>query len=422
MGAGLQFKNIKDFISRTSVLYTFSSVIQSIVQLVSGLLIANFIVPADYGIWNKYYLLLTYLSFLQLGANSGLNLELPLAIGRKDYSRVNLVVGSAQFFYLILLVILLFVGIVITISNPFEGKLDMYSFIGVWLVLIFTFYQNYLLATFRTNNSFRSLAQINFLQSVLNLTLTSLIVYFFIYGLILKSVITIILYVLLLHFKRPYKISLNFDWNSFKSLLMSGGPIFLLSYFQITALNFDKLIIVHFETDKSLGIYSFAYLGFSSITIFSTSLATYIYPKLSEMVGSNASGDVLWKYIKGIVPKLILILLFLAGVGAFIGPLLINHYFPNYKESNQLLKILLFAGAINGSLIGINLLLSLKKWKLIVSYYVVFIIVTILSQIISFLIFHTLESLAVGVLISNIIMVVFGYYLVYLATKNHNNI
>lgn len=417
MGVGQRFKAINTYLARTSVLYTFSSVIQSLVQLVSGLLIANFIIPSDYGLWNKYYLLLTYLAFLQFGINSGINLELPLSIGRKDFNKVKSIVTSGQYFYLFLTLILAIIGVLYTIFYDFNSQKEFFSFLGVWTVLIFTFYQNFLLATFRTNESFRSLAKINFIQSILNLILTILIVYFLIYGLILKSVITIVIYVIFLHYNRPYKVKLNFKWDDFKPLLFSGFPIFILSYFQISALNFDKLIVVKFENDKALGIYSFAYLGFTSITIFSTSLATYIYPKLSEMVGNKTCGIDLWNYIKKVIPKLIFLLIGLALLGSIIGPFLILKFFPNYSESIELLRILLFAGAINGSLIGVNLLLSLKNWKLIIIYYLSFMLITISCQLTFYLILKSMVSLAVGVLISNIFMVLVGYLLVYYSTS-----
>lgn len=408
---------MKKYLKKTSIFYSATSVIKAGIQMLVGLAIAKFVTPADYGIWGTLSLILTYVVILQFGIVNGLNLELPLAMGRGDKKEAEELVQTAQSYIIAcILFILLIGGTYLLFFGPKDEKY-FYGIIGIIFMSVFTFYQDFITATFRTQESFAKLAVINLVHAAVNLVTILLIVYFFYYGLVLKSVIVLLVYVLFLHYHRPFKVKLKFDSINYKKLIKVGLPIFGLAYIQAIAISFDKLLLVKFSDVSSVGIYSFGYLAFASITMFSSSIASYIYPTMSQNYAKDRDSIKLWNYLRKNMTLVFIGLLIIATVGAAVVPFLVEIFFPKYNASIYVMQILFFAGVFNGSVIGVNVLFSMKKWRLIVIYNVVFSILLIFCPFI-FMHFSTdkITAVAYGVLLANFLNLISGYILVYLGT------
>lgn len=424
MEAGPPFRNIemKKFLQKTSVIYSASSIFKSGVQLFVGLAIAKFITPNDFGIWSSLNLVLTYAVIIQLGILNGLNLELPLAIGRGKHTRAERLVQTAQSYIMVCMVLLILGGaFYLMFFKPVEEKF-FYGVIAIIVMVIFTFYQDFLTATFRTQKSFLIFSYINIVQALVNLITILLIIYFAYYGLIIKSILVLVFYVILLHIYRPFPVKFLFEKKLYIQLVKTGLPIFVLAYFQSVAMSFDRLLIIKYLPISMMGIYSFAYLGFSSITLFSSSVASYIYPTMSENFARNKNTLELWSYLKKNMTRIFFGLIVLAIIGALLFPYVIEMFFPNYKQSIPVMQVLFFAGVLNGTVIGVNVLLSMKKWKLIIIYYTVFSMLLVLCPLL-FMMYsqYKLMGIAYGVLAANLINLFVGYYLVYFATVKSQN-
>lgn len=408
---------MKKYLKKTSVVYSASSVLKAGVQMLVGLAIARFISPEDYGIWSTLSLLLTYGIILQAGIINGLNLELPLAMGEDNLPKAKNLVSTAQSYIFGCISIVFIAGLFYILLFPHPDKKYFYGIIAVLLMLGFTFYQDFLTATFRTQQSFRKFSFINLVHATVNLITIALIVYFYYYGLVAKSILVIFIYLVFLHIHRPFKVGLNFDRQIFTKLLKVGMPIFALSYIQAAAISFDRVLLIKYTDTASVGIYSFAYLAFSSITMFSGSIASYIYPTMSENFAKNNDSVQLWNYLRKNMVYVFFGLLGIAILGAMVVPYLIEVFFPAYVDSIAVIRILFFAGVLNGSVIGVNVLLSMKKWRLIVIYHTVFSILLVGCPFVAMHISNNkMVGIAYGVLIANLINLISGYFLVYFAT------
>ncbi|WP_262506961.1 lipopolysaccharide biosynthesis protein [Sphingobacterium sp. IITKGP-BTPF85] len=229
-------------------------------------------------------------------------------------------------------------------------------------------------------------------------------------------------FVTLLFIYRPIKVGLKWDKETFKHLLKIGVPIFILAYIEVFAVTFDKILLLKFSDLKNVGIYSFAFYAFAFSTLFSTSIASYVYPKLTYKYGENNDKRILWGYVKKITIVLLGVQIPFAIIGYFLIPFLITLHFPNYIEGIFPMQILLFAGVLKGSVIGTNVLWSIKKWKYMIIYQVsyallfvgfTFLFVTNYS--------NKVTGVSLGVLSANLINLFNGIYLSYKATNEKLN-
>lgn len=389
---------------KTPLIYTSSSVLKALATLISGFIIAKFVAPSDFGLWTTLSLLISYALIFQGGFINGLNLELPYLLGKGEEKKAHLHASVAQLLTLISVATILVVAIIMYFYYPFSGIKEKYGFLGVSIIIMCTFFQNYFLSTFRSNNQFLRLSYIQIVEAILNILTIALVFYYGFYGMVAKAVIVILIYVIILAIYRPIKVKLRWDKEIFINLLKVGMPIFMLAYIETFALTVDKIFLLKYSNLESVGIYSFAFYAFAFTTLFSTSLASYIYPKLTYKYGETKDKLILWSYVKKITILLLSVQLPFAIIGMYIIPFGIENYFPNYAESVMPMQILLLAGVCKGSTIGANVLWSIKKWKYMITYQVLY---SVLFIILTYLCVNIFENkilgIAVGVLLANAI-------------------
>ncbi len=406
---------------RTPLLFTSASMIRAVATIAVGAVIAKFVLPEQLGVFTTLMLFVTYANFLQLGAVSGLNLELPLEIGRGNMEKAKRIAGTIQSFTLVSCIAVIVVGSFLfsIIKVDFNTSEEYVRFL-IPIVLVMaslTFYQNYLLATFRSNSSFLKLSVIQLAEAVFNLLSIVLVVYFAFEGLILKTLLVMLFYVIILHVARPIKVAFFWDKSLLKQVIKVGFPIFILSYIEVFAVSADKLFLLNYSTLRDVGIYSFAAYSLTAFSIFSSSVASYFYPKLTYNYGKNKNRLVLWGYVKKITILLLIMQSVLFIICYFVVPVVITKFFLQYVDSIPIIHLLILAGVMKGSVIGVNVLWSMKAWKSMVLYQVgtaavlLFCIFTLVNIYVN-------KSIAVaaGVLLGNIFGLVLGIYLSYKET------
>lgn len=413
-------KKIKNLYSKykTPILYSGGSIAKSIAQLVVGFVIAKFVNPDDFGLWTTINLALTYSLFLQAGVINGLNLELPLAYGKDDNKGAELMAGTAQMFTLIASVLILIIGVLCFVFYPEENNKIRYGILAVTIVIILTYYQNYLMSTFRSNDSFSKLGFIQLADAFVNIATLSFVVYFAYYGLLIKAVIVLLIYVLLLHFYRPIKVRLLWDKKAFIKLLKVGFPIFSLAYIASIAATADKIWLLKYSNLTEVGLYSFGFFAFSSFMLFSTSIASYIYPKMTYSFAKNGDKNALWLLVKKITGLLLLIQIPLSIIGYYLIPIAVTNLFPEYMLSIPIMQILVFAGMFKGSVIGVNALWSMKKWNYIIVYQITSSIILVFLTYAGAKYFSVkFIGVAYGVLVTSFLSLILGFYLTFEATR-----
>lgn len=402
---------------KTPLLYSGGSITKAFATIIVGFVIARYISPEDLGIWTTINLAITYSLFLQAGLINGLNLELPYVLGKGDHDQAKTMAGTVQTFTLISSSLILLFGLAYFLFIPESEPKIKYGILAITLIIVLSFYQNYLLTTFRSKKSFLKLSYIQIVDACVNLATIVLVAYYSYYGLIIKAILVLLIYVLFLHFSRPIKVGLIWDKSAFLKLLKVGLPIFGLAYVVSIASTADKILLLKYSDLTDVGLYSFGFYGLSIFTLFSASIASYIYPRMTYNYGQNNDKLVIWRYAKKITILLVVIQLPLAILGYYVIPLAINAYFPNYILSISTMQILLFAGVFKGSVIGVNAIWSIKSWNHMIIYQVTYSIFLIALAYLGIQLFtNKIEGVSYGILAANALNLFSGLILTYKAT------
>ena len=402
---------------KVPILYSGGSIVKALAQMVVGFVVAKFVTPADFGLWSTINLALTYSLFLQSGLINGLNRELPYLFGKGEDEEALAMAGTVQTFTFGSAIVVILCGIPFMIFAPFENNKMIYGVLAILVMIILNYYQSYLFSTFRSKDSFLQLSKIQFIHAFVNVITLLFVIYFAYYGMVVKAVLVAFIYTLLLHFYRPIKVGFLWDKKAFIRLIKVGLPIFSLAYVEAIASTADRLWIIKYATITEVGLYSFGFYALSSFAIFPSSIASYIYPKMTYNYGKTHDKLIMWHYVKKITWVLLLILIPLAVLGYFICPYLIDEFFPNYSSSASVMQILLFAGAFSGAVIGVNALWSMKSWKYMIIYQLFFSVLLVVCPYIGIRVFENkLEGISYGILLAHVINLISGVTLTYLAT------
>src|SRR5690554_4139486 len=76
---------------------SFSNLINNALSIVSGLLVAKWLLPSELGSFNSFTLITGYVILIQMGIPSGLSRELPFYLGKNDKKEAYNYAAVAQF-------------------------------------------------------------------------------------------------------------------------------------------------------------------------------------------------------------------------------------------------------------------------------------------------------------------------------------
>ena len=327
-------------LNKTLFKYISVSYLSIPVSLVTGFFAFRNIDPYYMGIWSAFTILETYAVFLRIGIVNGMNRELPFKMGKGDVSGA-MKYAETTLAFTILDVLLLFLLIPVAIYVVGFKEVYLVPLVITVLRIIMSFYITYLSATFRSDDNFDKLSNIQIFLLVIKLLLCPLVLLGF-YGFLAYELLLVLGNVILLHYYRPYRIKPKLHKPELIQLFKLGFPIFLSSY----AINFidtlPKLYIIKESTAETLGLYSPVLMLLSTVAILPNTLSTYLYPKFSFNLGKEDDPmDIFRKLLKVYFYSFIVIVL-----ACIAGYFILDYFillFPKYNNSLPYLKLALLA-------------------------------------------------------------------------------
>ncbi|WP_431110089.1 lipopolysaccharide biosynthesis protein [Winogradskyella poriferorum] len=394
-------------ISKTGAYFTVSTMTMNIVTMLANLITIRWISPEDIGLWNGYFIFVSYIYFIQLGVVNGLSRELPFYLGKK---KENVAVGLARTSLSVVSVntalVLVFGFFFIWYSAVKSTSLGnvFYTSISIVVLMALQFYTNYLVSTFRSNNSFKKLTYIYVGMSVFIPVSLLLVMYYNYLGHIIRIPLVALVQLIALHLYRPFKIKPKFKLKFFKLLTSTGIPLFVFNYITLLANTFGRLILLQVGTALQMGLYSPAIAVNTAMRLIPVTLSQYIYPKLSYIAGESDSKITIWKLAIKVSFYVSLVLLPITIVGYLLMPWFIETIFPNYTQGIFAAQLATIAGLFSGASIGfVTSLNTMKAFKhigmLSIARAVIF-YGLIFSLAISM---NALDGVAYGVLFSEIV-------------------
>ena len=274
---------------RSAGLFAGSNLITMVLRIVGGVLTSRFVDPSVLGQYNGIGLVNGYAPFLQAGVSSGLNRDLPYALGKGDTDHAHMLAAVAQSWSLIIATVASGSLVLVGGWQYLAGRLDLA--VGWWSfsIVVFgtLFGQGYLNALFRTSGDFVTLARIHLIGGVSALALVALVWWLGWWGLCLRGLAVAVIGLALLWRARPLKVISTFDRSALMSLARTGLPIMAVGQAYLWWSTLNSTLVLRYAGAEGLGFYAIANLAGPAVLLLSGAFGQVVYPRMSEELGRS---------------------------------------------------------------------------------------------------------------------------------------
>lgn len=345
--------------------YSASSSLSSVVTMLVSFVSMRWLGPELLGIWHSLTIVVAYLPFIQLGIQSGLNLELPIELGKGNKAKAELYVAVAKSFAIFLAGLIFIVGIIITVYlflNGTDPKL-FYSSITIVILSITSCFRQHFVATYRSSKSFDRLSKVYFIDSFVNICLIFFIYKYEYYGLLIYYACKEIIATVLMYVYAPYRgLPAHFEKSFFLVLLKRGLFMSVFNQIKSAISSFPRIILLSLGGVVQVGLFSPALSLGHLMLIVPNQLAQFLVPQMGYKYGETGMAKDMWKYLKKITLYMPVIVLPFAVIGWLIMPFVLDYFFPKYLESLWPIRIMMI-GFVFSMKLAYNFLITIKAYK-----------------------------------------------------------
>lgn len=402
---------------KTAINYSTATLLKTAGTILAGIIVIKFVKPEEIGLWNSLMIISSYTPFLRLGIMKGLNRELPFLLGANRRDEAEKLAASAKWYALFLTYISL-VLIIVSLLIIYFFKLEVsknafVGIIGVGIVISSNFYFEYLVATFRSEKAFNSLAKAHYIQFLIIISTIPIVYFYGFYGLILYNSLVALSLMTLMHIVRPIRIRSSYNFTSLLKLAKTGIPLFVFSFLLGVSKSFPKIILLSTGGVLAVGLFAPANAINIGMRTLPGILSQYFYPQMSYSFGKYNDKKRLWTMAWKISGSL-----FFFGLTATIvlWPIIsyaIPKYFPDYIQGIFPAQMALLSGVFTGSLVSVNALASIKANK---SFFVFSLSKAVLFFLVPWVLtqfYEPLMGVAIGIVIANFLQFILGMFLLY---------
>lgn len=337
---------LKDRMIKDAATYFSSLFLAQIFLFVGGFLVARFLGPTNYGIWNGLQLILLYASYSQLGVVNALNREVPLQRGKGDLLKLERT-RSAAF------------GVVVSSSLMMSGVVGLYSFaassshppliiLGLRFMAMIVFLQQvygYAEVCIRTEHDFSTVSRLRRWRAMLDMSLAAFLSFVFdLAGRLWAATLTWIAALLYVWGRRAVPFRPTFDLDETGRLIAIGLPIMLVGLVSGLFQTIDRVLILKFLGQTDLGYYGIGLMAMSTLGILPGVAAEILYPRLAERYGQTGSPSQLKEYVLTPTYLLAHLLPLFLGMMYLLIPYVILMALPKYAPAIKPARILILGG------------------------------------------------------------------------------
>jgi O-antigen/teichoic acid export membrane protein len=322
--------------------YGSSSYIVQFIGLLSNIVVAKLLGPAEFGIWTIVILILTYGAYTEIGAISVMGRDLPMYLGQKDVKKANKLKSAARYIStsssILAGILIFFFSILFVHSDQTRVSFQAAAIILV-LQQIYTYHRIIL----RSSSSFRELSQ----QQIIFVVITAFLSISFVSlsglnGRLIAALIAHILIILYAIYRHPWE---KLKVNSFKvnfSVVKVGIPIVFSGLIITMLTSIDRIMVGYFLGDIQLGYISLSLFLVSFVSIIPQVVVQVLQPKFNFLYGSSGKNiSSLKEYIflpsrllSGLLPLII-------GPLFLVLPFMVNNILEDYIPGIQASRIVL---------------------------------------------------------------------------------
>lgn len=364
MGALQKLKKSK--LAKSGINYSLSSTSLSVISMVVSILNMRWLGPYELGIWQSLTIFSAYIPFLQLGIQSGLNLELPILLGSDDKNKIRSYIANAYFFSRMVTFLILCVGLIAAVALAVRGWGGKYI-MGVLALTglnVGTSIAYHFIARYRSSMAFDVLSRIIRLQILATILCIPLIYFFHYWGLLIYNSIPILIYAILMYKRSPF--------NDVKPAFTKDDTIYLVKrgtiqmcYTQTsTAIKtLQQWFLLHFGSTVYVGLFSPALAIGNIINMIPAQLNQFLVPQMGYKYGQTKQAKDLWPFAKKFTLVAPFVILPVSLSFYFILPWLITTFFTKYIEAIDAMQIMSLGFVFSASSAMGGFLYTIKAYK-----------------------------------------------------------
>ncbi|MEQ6123445.1 oligosaccharide flippase family protein [Pseudotenacibaculum sp. MALMAid0570] len=361
--------------------YAGGNIFFQIVSIVAEFAVLKLVDVQEIGIWQYALLLQGYVIISRLGIINAFNRDYPYLKSSEKDEKARLILSTTAFHVTLSMILqscfFLLIGIYQILIDS-----SWYLVLTMFVMCFYTILEasaNFEEAKLRASISFNKITLAKILVSLISLAALFFPYYLGYKGLLIRVILIQLFLVLFYKFKQKQKSRRKFYKKYWLELFKDGWKLWLWSYLKSFNRSLPKLFLVSFASLSALGLFTPVNWMLLSITLFTTSLNSYLYPNFSQRF---AKGD------KKIIGQSLLVNIM--TFGAFIPimaimyisvPFLIDAFLPEYQEAILPMRIAMIASLFDVFSVSATVWVSMKDWGRMYFYIVGALILRLCSLI-----------------------------------------
>jgi O-antigen/teichoic acid export membrane protein len=360
----LQWFNLKAFGG-----YLGGNLLFQLISFAAEFAVLKMVDIEEVGLWQMALLIQGYVIISRLGIINAYNLEYPLAIAKKDEDSATRISETMNVHIIFTMV---FQALSFLIAGVYmywfkENSVLAWVFWGMILFTIIEASSNYEEAKKRAELDFKSVGRARSLGSVFVAVTLALPFFFGMMGLVVRAILNQLFFTVYYKVINPSKkYERTFSIKAWLELFQTGWKLWLWSYLKTVGKSMPRLFVVTFLGVQALGLFAPVQWILASFVLFSSSVSSYLYPKLTHLVATH-SEQVTWKAFV-ITGGTIFILIPAAAVGHYLIPLFFQKLFPEYANVIPAVQLVIWASLLELFSLVASSWVSQKKWNYMFTY------------------------------------------------------
>lgn len=323
-------------------IYTVSSYIAQVFDVLNGVLMRRFLGPANMGIWAFLQVIQNYAKHSSLGVTTATARDIPYYREKGDPAKVD-EVKNLVFTFTVLASLLTSAGIVLYAFWK-RRSLSPEIFWGLCVVSAIIFIQriyNLFITLLRAHKEFTLTGLLNILSSILSVLFTVVLTWKFqLYGFYAGLILNYIAIIAAVLLKTKYRFTFRFSWKELKPLLSLGIAVLVADILRSVLVSIDRLVITKYMGFEALGIYSVALMADNYLYSLPNMFGVIFFPHFQEAFAKKDSAHDLEKYLREPTIGLSYFFPMIIGLVWCFSIWFVPTFLPKYNEGITALKIL----------------------------------------------------------------------------------
>lgn len=313
--------------------------------MINSILLRRFLGPVSMGVWSLMQVVLGYCGYASFGTTKAMGRDYPFLKAKGEVARADTLKDTVITFSMLMSIIpaLALSGYLVIKWN----STNLFLRHGLLFIVGFLFLQRFydvVVVLLRSDKKFNILSYVIFINASVTLIFTlTLVKWWNIYGLLIGTTLALFLSIGFIYWKNPYPY--HFRWNAIElwAELKLGVPLIASSLLFEILRSLDKWIIARNFGLHDLGLYSIATMAAGYATSAPMMFSHVWYPHLQEIYGRTEKVEEVGLFLIKPIRILSVLCPFLAGMGIFLVPLIVDVFMPKFTGGILAMKFYLLS-------------------------------------------------------------------------------